>query len=77
MISFDEIQSILKQKSPFIFVDRVIEHEKGKRIVSIKNVTGSEMFSSFQSLKLHLYYARLHMRMNQVINKCNFWHWEG
>ncbi len=47
MISFDEIQSILKQKSPFIFVDRVIEHEKGKRIVSIKNVTGSEMFSSF------------------------------
>lgn len=47
MIPFNEIQSILKQKTPFIFVDRVIEHEKGKRIVSLKNVTGNEFFSAF------------------------------
>ena len=46
MLSFHEIQSILKQKSPFIFIDRIIEHEKGKRIVALKNVTGSEMFSA-------------------------------
>jgi len=45
MISYNEIQFLLKQKTPFIFVDKVIEHEKGKRIVSLKNVTGSEMFS--------------------------------
>ena len=47
MISYNEIQSILKQKTPFIFVDKVIDHDKGKRIVSLKNVTGSEMFSAF------------------------------
>jgi len=46
MISYNEIQILLKQKTPFIFVDKVIEHEKGKRIVSLKNVTGSEMFSA-------------------------------
>jgi len=46
MISYNEIQSLLKQKTPFIFVDKIIEHEKGKRIVSIKNITGSELFSA-------------------------------
>ena len=46
MISHNEIQAILKQKAPFIFVDKVIEHEKGKKIVSIKNVTGNEFFSA-------------------------------
>ena len=46
MISYNEIQSLLKQKTPFIFVDKVINHDKGKRIVSLKNVTGSEMFSA-------------------------------
>ena len=46
MISYNEIQSLLKQKTPFIFVDKVIDHDKGKRIVSLKNVTGSEMFSA-------------------------------
>lgn len=46
MISYNEIRSILKQKSPFIFVDKVIEHKKGKRIVSQKNVSGNELFSS-------------------------------
>ena len=46
MISYNEILSLLKQKTPFVFVDKVIEHEKGKRIVSLKNVTGSELFSA-------------------------------
>lgn len=46
MIPYNEIQTILKQKTPFVFVDKVIEHEKGKRIVSLKNVTGSELFSA-------------------------------
>jgi len=46
MISYNEIQSLLKQKTPFIFVDKVTEHEKGKRIVSLKNVAGNELFSA-------------------------------
>ena len=47
MILYNEIQSILKQKTPFIFVDKIIEHDKGKKIVSLKNVTGNELFSAF------------------------------
>ena len=47
MISYNDIQFILKQKAPFIFVDKVIEYEKGKKIISLKNVTGSELFSAF------------------------------
>ena len=47
MLTYNDIQLILKQQAPFIFVDRIVEHEKGKRIVSIKNVTGSELFSAF------------------------------
>lgn len=46
MITFDKISKILKQKSPFVFVDRVLEIEDGKSIVAIKNITASEMFAA-------------------------------
>ncbi len=38
------IQSILPHRYPFLFVDRVLEIEKEKRIVAIKNVTIDEAF---------------------------------
>lgn len=44
MINSKEICSILKQKVPFVFVDRVLEMQEGKRIVAIKNVTANEGF---------------------------------
>jgi beta-hydroxyacyl-ACP dehydratase FabZ len=42
-----DIQSImdaLPHRYPFLLVDRVVEFEKGKRIVAIKNVTINEPF---------------------------------
>lgn len=38
------IQEILPHRYPFLLVDRILEMEKGKRIVGIKNVTFNEPF---------------------------------
>ena len=46
MISFDTVSKILKQKTPFVFIDRVLELEPNKKIVALKNISGCEMFSS-------------------------------
>ena len=42
MIPFEEIRSLLPQKYPFLFIDKVVEFEEGKRIVCVKNVSGNE-----------------------------------
>ena len=44
MVSIKEIMAYLPHRYPFLLVDRVLEMEKGKRIVSIKNVTINEPF---------------------------------
>ena len=44
MISFDEIARLIPHRYPFLFVDRVLELEAGKRIRCLKNVTGNEYF---------------------------------
>lgn len=44
MIDAREILSILPHRYPFLLVDRIVEMEKGKRIVGIKNVTVNEPF---------------------------------
>jgi len=41
-IEHEEIQRILPHRYPFLFVDRVLELQPGKRIVAIKNVAASE-----------------------------------
>ncbi len=46
MMYFNEISRLLQQKAPFVYVDRVLELEENKRIVSIKNVSGSEAFTA-------------------------------
>jgi 3-hydroxyacyl-[acyl-carrier-protein] dehydratase len=43
-ISFEEVKALVPQKFPFLMVDRVLELEKNKRVVSIKNITGNEIF---------------------------------
>ena len=43
-IEFSEMLNYLPHRHPFILVDRVVEIESGKRIVGIKNVTGSEHY---------------------------------
>jgi 3-hydroxyacyl-[acyl-carrier-protein] dehydratase len=42
-IRYEEIRTLLPQKFPFIMVDRVVELEKGKRAVGIKNVSANEI----------------------------------
>ena len=44
MIDVKEIMDILPHRYPFLFVDRIIELEEGKRIVGLKNVTINEPF---------------------------------
>ena len=44
MVEINEILKLLPHKYPFLLVDRVLEYEKEKRIVAIKNVTVNEPF---------------------------------
>ncbi|MDP4831654.1 MAG: hypothetical protein NWR59_09095, partial [Cyanobium sp. MAG_185] len=39
ILTSEQIQGLLPHRYPFALVDRVIEHEPGKRAVAIKNVT--------------------------------------
>lgn len=44
MMQIDEIMEYLPHRYPFLMVDRVIEVEKGKRIVGYKNVSVNEAY---------------------------------
>jgi 3-hydroxyacyl-[acyl-carrier-protein] dehydratase len=44
MLDIQKIMDALPHRYPFLLVDRIIEMEEGKRIVSIKNVTMNEPF---------------------------------
>lgn len=43
-LDFEEIKRLIPQRFPFIMIDRVIELEPGKRAVSVKNVSGNDIF---------------------------------
>ncbi len=44
MIDIREILELMPHRYPFLLVDRILECEKGKRVVGIKNVTFNEPF---------------------------------
>lgn len=44
LLDINEIMKILPHRYPFLLVDRIAEHEPGKRIVGLKNVTINEPF---------------------------------
>jgi 3-hydroxyacyl-[acyl-carrier-protein] dehydratase len=44
MLEADAIERIIPHRYPFLFVDRMIELESGKRGVGIKNVSANEWF---------------------------------
>ena len=46
MLNIEEIQNMLPQRFPFLFIDRVIQIDPGKKIVAIKNVSINEQFFS-------------------------------
>ena len=43
-LNYKEITRLLPHRYPFLLVDRVVEVEKGRKIVCIKNVTFNEPF---------------------------------
>ena len=44
MLESQEIQAIIPHRYPFLLVDRIIELDKGKRAVGIKNVSNGDSF---------------------------------
>jgi UDP-N-acetylglucosamine acyltransferase len=44
IMDINQIKKLLPHRYPFLLVDKVVEHEPGKRIVAIKNVTSNEEF---------------------------------
>ena len=44
MLSFEEIRKLIPQKYPFLFIDKVVELQKGSKIVCLKNISGNESF---------------------------------
>jgi len=44
VLQSQEIQEIIPHRYPFLLVDRIIEIEKGKRAVGIKNVSSNEPY---------------------------------
>jgi 3-hydroxyacyl-[acyl-carrier-protein] dehydratase len=42
-MTFEEVRAALKQRFPMLMVDTVVSFEPGKRIHTIKNVTGNEL----------------------------------
>jgi len=44
MLTIDEIKAILPHRYPFLLVDRILELEKGKKAVGLKNVSINEEF---------------------------------
>ncbi|MFQ5964266.1 MAG: 3-hydroxyacyl-ACP dehydratase FabZ [Candidatus Scalinduaceae bacterium] len=44
MSSFEEIKKLIPQKNPFLFIDKVIDFQKERKIVCLKNVSGNEPF---------------------------------
>jgi 3-hydroxyacyl-[acyl-carrier-protein] dehydratase len=44
MLTNVEIKKIIPHRYPFLFVDKVLEHEPGKSAVAIKNVSADEPF---------------------------------
>ena len=41
---FEQIKLVLKHRYPFLLLDRVVELEKERRIVALKNVSGNEPY---------------------------------
>ena len=43
-MDFEEIKRLIPQRFPFIMIDRVLELEPGKHAVTVKNVSGNDIF---------------------------------
>lgn len=55
VLDFDAVCDCLEQKPPFVLIDRVTELIPGKKIATVKNITGSELFSGAHFPGMALY----------------------
>ena len=44
MLDIKDIMNVLPHRYPFLLIDRILEMERGKKIVGIKNITFNEPF---------------------------------
>ncbi|AIG26662.1 3-hydroxyacyl-ACP dehydratase FabZ [Brevibacillus laterosporus] len=44
MVDTQQIMDVIRHRYPFLLVDKIVELEKGRRAVGIKNVTANEEF---------------------------------
>lgn len=42
-LSFEQVRGLLAHRFPFMMIDRVLELERGKRLLALKQVTGNEI----------------------------------
>src|SRR5262245_10356401 len=42
-LSFEQVRGMLAHRFPFLMIDRVLEIERGKRLLALKQVTGNEI----------------------------------
>jgi 3-hydroxyacyl-[acyl-carrier-protein] dehydratase len=42
-LSFEQVRGLLAHRFPFLMIDRVMEIERGKRMLALKHVTGNEL----------------------------------
>jgi 3-hydroxyacyl-[acyl-carrier-protein] dehydratase len=48
MLDTNQIKEIIPHRFPFLLVDRVIEVEKGKKAIGIKNITVNDFFAQHE-----------------------------
>lgn len=56
-LDINQIKELIPHRFPFLLVDRIIELEKGKRAVGIKNVTVNDFFSQQQYFNCELLWS--------------------
>jgi 3-hydroxyacyl-[acyl-carrier-protein] dehydratase len=48
MLDINKIKELLPHRYPFLLIDRILEIEKAKRVVGIKNITASDYYCQQQ-----------------------------
>lgn len=71
MLDINQIKNILPHRFPFLLVDRIIELEKGKKAVGIKNVTINDFYAQQDNFNSeYLLYGALQIEAMAQVAGC-------
>ena len=70
VLEIQDIMSILPHRYPFLLIDRLMEFERKKRIVAIKNVTINEPFFAGHFPEFSHHAGRLDRRVDRPGRRC-------